>query len=132
MTGALTLFDENISAGGFGQALELVDGSALLWRLSLLGHDVGGRWTGVADPWEARVDHAYYAFNDVSAMMAFVGAGRTGAQVRLIAAAQRAAAGQGTHAMMSREIGLPACQALASFGRGAAACWLRHRLSVSG
>ncbi len=130
MTGALTLFDENISAGGFGQALELVDGSALLWRLSLLGHDVGGRWAGVADPWEARVDHAYYAFNDVSAMMAVVGAGRTGAQVRLIAAAQRAAAGQGTHAMMSREIGLPACQALASFGRGDYASTIEHMMPL--
>ena len=132
MTGALTLFDENISAGGFGQALELVDGSALLWRLSLLGHDVGGRWAGVADLWEARVDHGYYAFNDVSAMMAFVGAGRTGAQVRLIAAAQRAAAGQGTHAMMSREIGLPACQALASFGRGDYASTIEHMMPLRG
>ena len=118
VVGALKLFDENISAGGFGQALELVDGSALLWRLSLLGHDVGDRWADVADKWEARVDHAYYAFNDVSAMMAFVGAGRADAQERLIAAAKRAAAGHGTNAMMSREIGVPACEAFASFGRG--------------
>ena len=68
--------------------------------------------------WEARVDHAYYAFNDVSAMMAFVGAGRGDAQARLVAAARRAAAGQGTNAMMSREIGVPACEAFAAFGRG--------------
>ena len=114
---ALKLFDENISAGAFGQALELLDGSALLWRLSLLGHDVGARWTDLADKWELRVDHAYYAFNDVSAMMAFVGAGRAGAQQRLIAAAERAAAGQGTNATMSREIGVPACRAFAAFGR---------------
>ena len=44
---ALRLFDEKISAGGFGQALELLDGSSLLWRLSLLGHDVGMSQTGV-------------------------------------------------------------------------------------
>ena len=62
---ALKLYDEKISAGGFGQALELLDGSALLWRLSLFGHDVGDRWKDLADKWEARVDHAYYAFNDV-------------------------------------------------------------------
>ena len=53
---ALKLFDEKISAGGFGQALELLDGSALLWRLSLLGHDVGDRWNGLADKWETRID----------------------------------------------------------------------------
>ena len=114
---ALKLFDENISAGGFGQALELLDGSALLWRLSLLGHDVGARWTDLANKWETRVDHAYYAFNDVSAMMALVGAGRAEAQQRLIAAAKRAATGQGTNATMSREIGVPACEGFASFGR---------------
>ena len=114
---ALNLYDENISAGGFGQALELVDGSSLLWRLSLFGHDVGGRWTGLADKWETRVDHACYAFNDVNAMMAFVGADRTDVQQRLIAAAKRAAGGQGTNAMMSREIGVPTCEGFAAFGR---------------
>jgi hypothetical protein len=115
---ALKLFDENISASGFGQALELLDGSSLLWRLSLLGHDVGDRWTDLADKWETRVDHAYYAFNDLNAMLAFVGAGRADAQQRLIVATKRAAAGQGTNAMMSREIGLPGCEGLAAFGRG--------------
>lgn len=115
---ALKVYDENMSAGGFGQALELLDGSSLLWRLSLLGHDVGDRWTDLADKWETRVDHAYYAFNDVNAMMAFVGAGRAGAQQRLIAAARRAAAGQETYAMMSREIGMPGCEGLAAFGQG--------------
>lgn len=115
---ALKLFDENISAGSFGQALELVDGSGLLWRLSLLGHDIGARWTDVADKWETRVDHGFYAFNDVNAMMAFVGAGRADAQQRLIAAAKRAATGEGTNAMMSREIGVPACEGFAAFGRG--------------
>lgn len=115
---ALKLFDEHISAGSFGQALELIDGSALLWRLSSLGHNVGDRWTGLADKWETRVDHAYYAFNDVHAMMAFVGASRVDAQQRLITAARRAAAGQGTNAMMSREIGVPGCEGIAAFGQG--------------
>jgi hypothetical protein len=115
---ALQLFDENISAGGFGQSLELLDGSALLWRLMLLGHDVGGRWTGLADRWETRVDDACYAFNDVHAMMAFVGAGRADSQQRLIAAARRAAASRGTNAMMSSEIGVPGCEGIAAFGQG--------------
>ena len=81
---ALKLFDEKISAAGFGQALELLDGSALLWRLSLLGHDVGDRWNGLAEKWQTRIDDAYYAFNDVNAMMAFVGAGNREAQSRQI------------------------------------------------
>jgi hypothetical protein len=51
-------------------------------------------------------------------MMAFVGTGDTDAQRHLLAALVRAAAGRGTAAMMSREIGLPACEGLAAFGRG--------------
>jgi tetratricopeptide (TPR) repeat protein len=115
---ALALFDQKISAAGFGQALELLDGSALLWRLSLLGHDVGGRWSVLSDKWSTRVDDAYYAFNDVNAMMAFVGAGDDRTQQRQIEAVKRAAAGAGSNAMMSREIGVPACEGLAAFGRG--------------
>jgi tetratricopeptide (TPR) repeat protein len=115
---ALKLFDEKISAAGFGQALELLDGSALLWRLSLLGHDVGDRWNDLADKWQKRIDDAYYAFNDVNAMMAFVGAGNSKAQSRQIETVKRAGAGTGTNAMMSREIGVPACEGFAAFGRG--------------
>jgi hypothetical protein len=114
----LALFDDKISAGGFGQALELLDGSALLWRLSLSGHEVGDRWNVLASKWETRIEDAYYAFNDVNAMMAFVGAGDIKAQARQIETVRRAATGTGTNAMMSREIGLPACEGLAAFGRG--------------
>ncbi len=129
---ALKLYDDKISAGGFGQALELIDGASLLWRLALLGHDVGARWKDVADKWESRIDHAYYAFNDVNAMMAVVGAGREDAQNRLIAAAKRAAAGKGLNAMMSREVGLPACEAFAAFGRGDYAQTIERLLPVRG
>jgi len=115
---ALKLFDEKISAGSFGQALELIDGSAMLWRLHLLGHDVGKRWDALVAKWESRIDHGYYVFNDVNAMMAFVGAGNVAAQSRLIAAVKQAAEGRGTNAMMSREVGLPACEGFAAFGRG--------------
>ena len=115
---ALALFDEKISAGGFGQALELLDGSALLWRISLIGHDVGDRWNDIGSKWEARADDGYYAFNDANAMMAFVGSGNGAAQKRQIETLRRAAAGTGTNAMMSREVGLPACEGFAAFGRG--------------
>lgn len=115
---ALRLFDEKISAGEFGQALELIDGSALLWRLHLLGQDVGNRWDDLAAKWESRIDHGYYAFNDVNAMMVFAATGDVPAQNRLIAAVRKAADGKGTNAMMSREVGLPGCEGFAAFGRG--------------
>lgn len=128
----LKLFDEKISAAGFGQALELNDGAAILWRLYLLGHDVGARWNDVAAKWEARIDHGYYVFNDVHAMMAFVGTGNVAAQNRQLATVKRAAAGHDANAMMSREVGLPACEGFAAFGRGEYAKAIELLLPVRG
>jgi len=115
----LALYDEKIAAPGFGQALELVDGSAMLWRLFTLGHDVGPRWNELADKWAPRIEDGYYAFNDLHAMMALIGAGRAAEQQALLARAERTASGAGTNAMMTREVGLPALKGFAAFGRGA-------------
>lgn len=115
---ALKLYDEKISAGGFGQALELVDGSALLWRLTLLGHDVGSRWTLLADKWAERLEDGYYAFNDVHAMMSFVGAGRREEQIKLIQVGKGVVRGDVTNAIMTCDVGLPAMRGLEAFGRG--------------
>lgn len=125
---ATALFDDKISAGGFSQALELCDGSAILWRLTVLGHDVGDRWAGIADKWQARADHAIYAFNDMHAAMAFAATGQGDQMERLLTAAERAAAGQGTNAMMSREVGLPVIRGMAAFGYGDYAAAVDHLL----
>jgi hypothetical protein len=96
-----------------------VDGSALLWRLSVLGHDVGNRWKDQADKWETRIEDGVYVFNDMHAMMAFVGADRAQARKALLATVERVAAGnRGTNAMMTREVGLPAVKGIEAFGRG--------------
>ncbi len=129
---ALRLFDERVSAGGFGQAMEAIDGSALLWRLWVLGHDVGDRWSRVAPAWSARIGDGIYAFNDVHAMMAFAATGDRAAQREVIATLEAAAAGPGTNAMMSREVGLPLARGLAAFGRGDHAGAVAHILPVRG
>lgn len=117
-TAALQLFDEKIAAGGFPQALELVDGTALLWRLSVLGHDVGARWITVADKWLTRVSDGFYGFNDMHAMMAFVGAGWREPQAQLLEAMSAAVNRRDTNAMMTREVGLPAALGMQAFGAG--------------
>ena len=60
----------------------MLDATALLWRLHLRGVDVGNRWSELADAWEKRVEDGYYVFNDMHAMMAFVGSGREVASAR--------------------------------------------------
>lgn len=129
---ALRLYDDRISAGGFPQALELVDGSALLWRLSVLGHDVGNRWNSLAEKWLTRLEDGYYAFNDMHAMMAFVGAGWREPQTTLLRAMESAASGRGTNAMMTREVGLPAVRAIQAFDLGDYAAAAEFLLAVQG
>ncbi|HEY6645178.1 tetratricopeptide repeat protein [Povalibacter sp.] len=110
------LFDRRIRPVASAVPMEMIDASALLWRLHLRDIDVGPRWLELAQSWEAFAEQAYYAFNDVHAVMAFVGAGRFDLAQRTIAALERKATGTDTNAMMSRDVGLPLAQALLAFG----------------
>ena len=66
--------------------LELLDASALLWRLLLDGVDTGGRFDALADAWAAKAAaEPWYVFNDLHAVMALLGAGRIADARRLIA-----------------------------------------------
>jgi tetratricopeptide (TPR) repeat protein len=114
----LALYDERIRAGNSGVGLDLVDASAMLWRLHLRGVDVGARWNELADLWQGSIDGGWYAFNDAHAMMAFVGSGRDGDADRLLAAMAKRAENGVTNAGMTREVGLPVARALRAFGRG--------------
>jgi hypothetical protein len=121
----LALFDGPIHGARSTVTVDLIDASALLWRLQLRGVDVTGRWDSVADCWRAVGKPGLYAFNDFHAMMAWVGAGDDGHAARWIAAQT----GQdpretGEHAAISAEVGAPLLKALAAFGQGdhASAC----------
>ena len=114
----LSLYDRKIRPVASAVPLEMIDASAMLWRLYLRGVDVGSRWAALADSWEAFAEHAYYAFNDAHAVMSFVGARRFDLAQRTIAALERKALGNDTNAMMSRDVGLPLAQALLAFGAG--------------
>lgn len=99
-------------------AMELLDASALLWRLLLADIDVESRWAVLAQAWAGREDGAYYAFNDVHAVMAYVGARRLSEAERLVKDREqwlaRTAPSVSNHAM-TREIGLPVCRALIAY-----------------
>ncbi len=95
---------------------EELDAAALLWRLKLLGVDVGDRWKSLADKWEPSATDTLYAFNDVHAMMSFVSDDRTEAAQKLLTANERYIHhATDANTAMSREIGLPFCQALQDF-----------------
>ncbi|MBK8738336.1 MAG: tetratricopeptide repeat protein [Betaproteobacteria bacterium] len=114
----LALFDGPIHGARSPLALDMIDASALLWRLHLRGIGVGGRWQTVADGWMPFASAGNYVFNDVHAVMAFVGAGRQKAVDAVLAAQQAAMAGADDNAAFTREVGHPVTLALLAFGRG--------------
>ncbi|MET0457886.1 MAG: tetratricopeptide repeat protein [Ilumatobacteraceae bacterium] len=118
---SLAIYDAEVHhAGSPGVPIEMVDASALLWRLRLDGVDTGDRFGRLADAWAAK-DHLapWYVFNDLHAVMAAVGAGRF-AEARHVVERLTAwlPTARGSNASMTAEVGLPACRAVLAFGEG--------------
>lgn len=116
---ALDLYDRAIAPPSEAAELaDLIDASALLWRLELGGTPIGARWQALADAWAPRIDDAFCSFADVHAMLAFVGA-RQWDRARQLESTLRAAGLRATrHGATTRTLGLPAGRALIAYGRG--------------
>ncbi|MEY6433674.1 tetratricopeptide repeat protein [Thioalkalicoccus limnaeus] len=137
----LALFDGPIHGPRSRMTVDLIDASALLWRLQLRGIDVRRRWQSLADIWREVARPGLYAFNDFHAMMAWVASGDQARATQWIAAQSAQDPGRtGDHAAIARSVGRPLLEALAAFDRGddeAAATRLRdvrpiaHRLGGS-
>lgn len=113
---ALSLYDGPVREGRSEVALDLVDASALLWRLSLADCDVGDRWVELADSWNRHADGKTYPFNDWHAAMALLGAGREGDLNHLCATLEQ---GTGAEtAMWAHKTGLPLIEGFAAFWHG--------------
>lgn len=115
----LKLFDEKVRPDPNAQVvLEWIDASALLWRLHLEGVDVGDRFETLAECWQRAGEDAIYAFNDLHAIMAFLGAGRATDAERTLKAMRAAAADSGDNSYMTRKVGLPLAEGFIAFEAG--------------
>jgi tetratricopeptide (TPR) repeat protein len=116
---ALALYDASIGGPASGIVLELIDCSALLWRLQLRGVEgLGARWSSVAERWAPHAASGNYGFNDLHAMMAFVGADRRELQRQVLEAQAEAMQRGGDNADFTREVAAPATRAVLAFGDG--------------
>ncbi len=118
---SLDIYDAEIHhAGSAGVPIEMLDASALLWRLLLDGVDTGDRFSKLADAWAPKVaGESWYAFNDLHGVIAFAGADRRAdiravidSRERWLESAHEAGT---TNVLMTAEIGLPACRAVLAF-----------------
>ncbi|WFP63367.1 tetratricopeptide repeat protein [Mesorhizobium sp. WSM4904] len=114
----LTLYDGPIYGDRSTLALNMVDASAILWRLHLGGVDVGDRWAALAANWAPKAAAGNYAFNDAHAMMAFVGAGLDAPAQTLLEAQREAMRGNDDNAAFTRDVGHSLTLAFKAFGEG--------------
>jgi hypothetical protein len=120
--GALAMYDRMIRhAGSQDAALELVDASALLWRMHLEGTPVGDRWRPLTTGWANILKPGFYPFNDMHAVMSFIGNGELERAEDLVNdldnVVSRPDPGS-TGWAMTKLIGLPVCRSMVHFGRG--------------
>ncbi|MEU0571323.1 tetratricopeptide repeat protein [Nonomuraea sp. NPDC005983] len=115
---ALAIYDAVLAGGQ--SSMELLDAAALLWRLLLEGSPEEERWRALADAWPVRVAEPFYAFNDMHAVMSYVGAGRFQDAEELIRGREAYLAEPRpgvTNQAMTARVGLPVCRALVAFGK---------------
>jgi len=115
---ALALYDRRVRGTGSREISDLIDSSALLWRLELVGGDTGNRWRELAAAWAPHIEDGYCSFSDLHAMLAFVGAGDFRAAGRLERELLQSSTQRTRHGETTRLVGLPACRGLIAFGHG--------------
>lgn len=121
--GVMRLVDGHLSGAALQITLQRVDAAAMLWRLHLLGEDVSAHCRTLLKGWSLEpADAGYYAFNDLHAVLAMLGAGDVAAADRHVArCAERALAPEDARRanhQMAREVGLPLMRGLLAFARG--------------
>ena len=115
---ALALYDGPVRADRSAMVLDMVDASALLWRLMLCGCELSNRWQELADAWFQHADGKLYPFNDWHAVMAYLGAGEE-QQVKALMSNYRSLSPpyHGTEAW-AQQIGLPLIEGFYAYWQG--------------
>ena len=122
VSGALDIYDRVLHHEESADvALELLDATALLWRLHLEGTPVGDRWQPLAEGWVRSLSPGFYPFNDMHAVMAFVGSGDLARAHELVSALENfvETGDQATTSwLMTANVGLPVCRSIVHFATG--------------
>lgn len=114
----LRLYDGPIRGDHSKMALDMLDASAILWRLQLAGHEVGDRWLELAACWDQHADGKIYPFNDWHAVMAYLGADRDDAVQRVSKSLRENASRDTENAGWAKNVALPLVDGFTAFWRG--------------
>ena len=98
--------------------IDVQNAASMLFRLELLGVNVGDRWSEIADKAEARIGDCLSAFTLPHWMMALAAAGRDTAALRVIEGMRAFGREEGTVRRIVRNVALPICEAVLAHRRG--------------
>src|SRR5579862_6827268 len=104
---ALAVYDGPIRATQRPLGVSLTNASALLWRLDLLGVDIGDRWRDLAALWQGHADGKCLVFTDIHAAMAELRSGQEVKVEQRLAAMCETASGDTEAAGLYRGVGVP-------------------------
>lgn len=124
----LALHDELVRPSANDVVYELIDASALLWRLHLRGVDVGHRWHDVLAQWRGRIGDRLNVFNDLHALLALLANGELPAARTLLADLEATPRGSGRHAAPAQQAALDVARGLLAFAEQRHAEALPHLL----
>ena len=111
----LSLYDELVRPAANDVVYELIDASALLWRLHLRGVDVGRRWQDVSAQWRGRVGDRLNVFNDLHALLALLACGELAGARALLADLEASPRGSGRHAAPAWHAAIDVARGLLAF-----------------
>ncbi len=115
---ALALYDGPMRATQRRLGVSLTNASALLWRLDLLGCDIGDRWQDLASLWDGHADGKCLVFTDIHAAMAELRSDQEALVERRLDAMRETAQSEVEAAALYRTVGIPVVEALRAFHRG--------------
>ncbi|XP_074128195.1 tetratricopeptide repeat protein 38 isoform X1 [Sminthopsis crassicaudata] len=119
---ALTIYDQHIAPSllATGSMLDMVDSCSMLYRLQMEGVHVGDRWQAVLPVTKPHSRDHILLFNDAHFLMSFLGAKDHGTVQELLSTLQDLgqSPGENHQHRLTREVGLPLCQALVEVENG--------------
>lgn len=113
----LTLYDERVrSDTKSDEYLDICNAASLLWRLQERGVEVGDRFIELGEKSAARIGDQLMVFTDAHFVLSLAGAGNADPLAEMLRSMRDSAGSPGvTESMISAEIGLSLCEAVAAW-----------------
>jgi len=123
ISGLHRLIDAHLTGDDLQITLQRLDAVSLLWRMRLVGTDVGARFVELLKTWKPdETEAGYYAFNDLHYVLALLGAEEIVQAERWVALcaqrAMRAEDARRSNHRMTRDVGLPLMRGLLASAQG--------------